>query len=102
MESGLKLTSRSQAVLKLAEKQREALGHRQLDTTHVLLGLVLEEEGIAGSVLRGAGITAEAVRAAIRGERDVSSVPPAAASQRPKASAEAPLRKPLWRILLRV
>ncbi|MCS6775474.1 MAG: Clp protease N-terminal domain-containing protein [Chloroherpetonaceae bacterium] len=63
MEGEIKLTPRVQHIMALAAEQMQAMGDRELSTVHVLLGMLLEEEGIAGQVLRQSGVTVEAVRA---------------------------------------
>ena len=40
----------------------EEAGAHAMGSEHLLLGLVREEHGLAGTVLRGMGVTAEAVR----------------------------------------
>lgn len=42
-----KFTERSQRVLVLAQEEAIRLGHSSIGTEHILLGLVLEGEGIA-------------------------------------------------------
>lgn len=64
MEGEIKLTPRVQHIMALATEQMQAMGDRELNTVHVLLGMLLEEEGIAGQVLRQSGVTADAVRTA--------------------------------------
>ncbi len=49
-------TDGSRRVLKLAQLEAEKLNHAQIGTEHLLLGLLREEEGIAGQVLRDLGI----------------------------------------------
>jgi ATP-dependent Clp protease ATP-binding subunit ClpC len=49
-------TDGSRRVLKLAQLEAEKLNHAQIGTEHLLLGLLREEEGIAGKVLRDLGI----------------------------------------------
>ena len=66
MEEALKLTTGVQNVLAIAHEQVRALGHRTLDTRHVLLGLIMEDEGVAGHLLRHEGLTSEAVLSAIQ------------------------------------
>ncbi len=50
-----------QAVVKAQEEAR-TLGHNWIGTEHVLLGLLSEQDQIAGSALRSVGVTAERVR----------------------------------------
>lgn len=48
--------------LSLAEREARTLGHAQMGTEHVLLGLLDEEDGAAAGVLADAGVTVAAVR----------------------------------------
>ena len=41
------------------------MGHNFIGTEHVLLGLALEKDGVAGTVLARAGLTEDAIRAEI-------------------------------------
>jgi len=48
-------TPRAKKVLELAIEEARLLGHNYIGSEHLLLGLLREEEGIAGKVLRGMG-----------------------------------------------
>lgn len=48
-------TPRAKKVLELAIEEARLLGHNYIGSEHLLLGLIREEEGIAGKVLRGMG-----------------------------------------------
>src|SRR5271165_4241146 len=67
------LTKESKRVLTLTAEEAERLGHRDIDTAHLLLGLLRVEEGLAAQVLRGHGITAEVFRQEIAREYPPSS-----------------------------
>ena len=56
-------TSRSLAMLRAAKDEAAALGKRQADPEHLLVALSSDEKGIAGHVLRDAGVTRDAVLA---------------------------------------
>ncbi len=59
--SGMKLfTQRARRVLSLAHEQAERMRQGYIGTEHLLLGLIQEEGGVAGRVLRELGL--EAVR----------------------------------------
>jgi ATP-dependent Clp protease ATP-binding subunit ClpC len=58
-EGGLQPTLRAKRVIELAFQQSEGLGHGYLGCEHLLLGLLVEAEGIAGRVLRDLGVTME-------------------------------------------
>jgi ATP-dependent Clp protease ATP-binding subunit ClpC len=56
-----KFTQRARRVLSLAHKEAERMRHAQIDTEHLLLGLLLDQGGIAGRVLRELGLDIESV-----------------------------------------
>ena len=45
-------TERAQAVLEIAQEEAKRLKHQSVSSEHVLLALVVEQNGIAGKVLR--------------------------------------------------
>ncbi len=49
-------TERAQQVLELAQKETKKFKHQSVSSEHILLALVLEPNGIAGKVLREAGL----------------------------------------------
>lgn len=59
------LTDRSQNVLHLAQEQATGLGHGYIGCETLLLGILLEPEGMGGQILRSLGVTYDAVRAEI-------------------------------------
>jgi ATP-dependent Clp protease ATP-binding subunit ClpA len=56
------LTPRAQKVLTLAIDEASRLGHSTIGTEHILLGIVLEGEGIAIGVIESMGASREKVR----------------------------------------
>ncbi len=56
-----RFTQRARRVLQLAQEEAERLSHNYIGTEHVLLGIVKEENGIAGRVLRDLGAKPERV-----------------------------------------
>jgi ATP-dependent Clp protease ATP-binding subunit ClpC len=56
-----RFTQRARRVLALAQEEAERLNHTYIGTEHLLLGLVKEENGIAGQVLRRLGVTPQKV-----------------------------------------
>ncbi|MBX6722205.1 MAG: Clp protease [Dactylosporangium sp.] len=60
-----RFTHAARDVVRSAYDEAEALGHRQVGTQHLLLGLLREEAGVAYAVLRDAGMSGERVRAEI-------------------------------------
>ena len=55
----LPYTSRSKKVLDLAMGQAAEMNHSYVGTEHLLMGLVLEDKGIAGQVLQRSGLRAD-------------------------------------------
>lgn len=56
-------TPRAKRVIAHAIEEAERLGHQAIGTQHLLLGLLLEYEGVACQVLLNIGVTLNAVRA---------------------------------------
>jgi len=56
------LTPRTRKVLETAVDEARQMGHHYIDTGHLLLGLIQQEEGVAIDVLRDAGISLEQIR----------------------------------------
>jgi ATP-dependent Clp protease ATP-binding subunit ClpC len=98
MEANLKTTSRVDTILALAAEQMAELGHEKIDSRHLLLGMLLEEEGIAGQILREAGLTYEDARAEMVAPGALSEAP-ARIAARPARPAATP--QPFWRRWLR-
>ncbi len=57
-----RFTDRARATVVLAQTQAHDLRAAHIGTEHLLLGLLAEEDGVAASVLRSAGLTTEQVR----------------------------------------
>ena len=55
-------TPRAKKVLEYAVEESQSLGMEHIGTEHILLGLVREEEGLAGTILQNLGVTLDAVR----------------------------------------
>jgi ATP-dependent Clp protease ATP-binding subunit ClpC len=58
----INLTRRTKHVLELAVNEARRLGHHYIDTAHLLLGLVQQEDGVAVEILRRLGVSPETVR----------------------------------------
>jgi len=58
-------TSRVKAVIEIAFEESRRTGSRSVGTQHLLLGLLIEGEGIAAHVLKDLGVTVDRVREAI-------------------------------------
>jgi len=56
-----RFTQRARRVLSLAHKEAERMHHAQIGTEHLLLGLLRDQGGIAGRVLRDLGLDIESV-----------------------------------------
>lgn len=57
-----RFTERAQKVLALAQEEAIRLGHNNIGTEHVLLGLIREGEGIAAKALLGLGLGSEKIQ----------------------------------------
>ena len=49
-----------------AAEEAERLSHRHINTDHLLIGVVREEDGMAGQILRSAGLNVAAMRQQMR------------------------------------
>lgn len=85
----LPYTPRTKKVLALAAKEARALSHTYVGTEHVLLGLLLEGDGVAARVLKALGVDTEKARVEILRELDPNFAGPAGGAtpsgQRPPA-----------------
>ena len=57
-----RLTQRARRVLSLAHEEAERMRHNYIGTEHLLLGLIREEGGVAGRVLRELGLETQRVQ----------------------------------------
>ncbi|HET6271070.1 MAG TPA: Clp protease N-terminal domain-containing protein, partial [Arthrobacter sp.] len=57
-----RFTDRARRVVVLAQEEARMLYHNYIGTEHILLGLLHEEEGVAGKALESLGITLDGVR----------------------------------------
>jgi len=55
-------TEKAKAALLIAQEEAKTFKHRSVGTEHILLGLVMEPEGIAGKTLRELSLTEQEVR----------------------------------------
>ena len=60
-----RFTQRARRVLSLAQEEAERLNHSYIGSEHVLIGLLREEGGVAGRVLRELGLDAARVQAMV-------------------------------------
>jgi len=66
VEGMIGVTAQGKAGLELAVQEARSLDHHYLGTEHLLLGLLREEEGLGGQVLRQAGVSLEQAREVIK------------------------------------
>ena len=57
-----RLSTQAGQVMTFAREEAQSSGHESVGLTHILLGLLREEEGLAAGVLRSLDVTAERVR----------------------------------------
>src|SRR5258708_10746855 len=57
-----RFTERTRHVMRLAQGEAQRLQHHYIGTEHLLLGLLREREGVAGTVLRGLRVDLERTR----------------------------------------
>jgi ATP-dependent Clp protease ATP-binding subunit ClpC len=92
-------TPEARQVIVLAEDEARGLGHTQIGTEHLLLGLIAEETGAAGRAFARLGVTLDAARDAIMAlVRPGEPTPPEQQipfSSRAKGTLEASLRQAL-------
>ena len=62
MSSMERFTQRARRVLSLAHQEAERMRHNYIGTEHLLIGLIREEGGVAGRVLRELGLEADRVQ----------------------------------------
>lgn len=96
-------TPRVKKVISLAVKEARTLNHTYVSTEHLLLGLLLEGDGIAARVLKDYGVELESTRARILRELD----PEANESEEAKVQEAGVQEKPpliqlLTQILMRI
>lgn len=70
MIGNIPYTPRVRKVLALASKEAQALNHTYVGTEHILLGILLEGDGVAGRVLRNLDVDIEQTRQEILKELD--------------------------------
>ena len=60
-----RFTQRARRVLSLAQEEAERLNHSYIGSEHVLIGLLLDSDGVAGRVLRDLGLEVSRVQAMV-------------------------------------
>ncbi len=66
MKSNEKFTQKAELAMEKAGKASGELGHSYVGTEHLLLGILLEREGMGAAILRGRGLEEKKLRQAIR------------------------------------
>ena len=59
----VRFTPRAKHVLELSLRKAQELGHDQISTEHILLGVLAEVDGVAVQVITGAGVSVDRLRA---------------------------------------
>lgn len=85
-------TSRVKTVIEMSFEEARRMGHKEVDTGHILIGLVMEGDGIAAHVLQDLGATAERVIAAT--ERAFGVAESGRGLDRPRGTAWIPFPDP--------
>ncbi len=73
----MQLTPRAKRVIDLAYDEARHLNDSYIGTEHLLLGLIREEEGLAGGVLKQMGVDLEHARIAVKAVREGKGLPSA-------------------------
>lgn len=92
----LELVPRANHALELAVEEADRLNHRYIGTEHLLIGLLLEEEGVAAGILAGLGVTLDMARervdalvgSAVRGQGVRATVERAVRGRRERGSGD--------------
>jgi len=93
-----RFTERARQAVVQAQAEARALDHHYIGTEHLLLGLLREEQGVGGRVLRELGVTLEAVREGVEriiGRGDAAPVGQIPFTPRAKKALEFSLREAL-------
>ncbi len=60
----LKITSRAEKALKMADEESQKMGHKYIGSEHILVGLICEGDGVAAKSLINSGVSLRKARAA--------------------------------------
>jgi len=74
VEQDMQLTPRAKRIFDLAYDEARRLNNNYIGTEHLLLGLIREEEGLAGRVLKGLGVDLERTRREVMALQDTPSL----------------------------
>ena len=94
-----RFTDRARRIMVLAQEAARALNHNYIGTEHLLLGLIVERDGIAARALTSAGITEDGVRQQIG--KAVGHGPSGHSGQRPSHIPFTPQAKKVLELSLR-
>jgi len=67
----LPLSSQSRRVLQIAAEEADSMSEQRIGFDHLLIGLLREEEGYGGRLLRNSGVDLQMVRSKISGTRPI-------------------------------
>jgi ATP-dependent Clp protease ATP-binding subunit ClpC len=93
-----RFTGRARRVLVLAQEEARLLNHDFIGTEHILLGLIVERDGIAAQALDALGISLDAVRENVEETIAMAGTPPSGSppfTPRAKKVLELSLREAL-------
>jgi hypothetical protein len=68
-------TPRVKKVLAFAQREAQSLNHTHVGTEHILLGILIEGDGVAARVLKQLGVDSEQARQAVLRELDPNATP---------------------------
>lgn len=71
-----RFTASARQVVISAQEEARSLHHSKIGAEHLLLGLLLEESGIAASTLRSVGVTLEQIRTTVAGSMPATETSP--------------------------
>ena len=80
-----RFTERAQKVLALAQEEAIRLGHNNIGTEHILLGLIREGEGIAAKALQSLGLGLERIQEEVEAMIGRGQEPPSGIAYTPRA-----------------
>ena len=60
------LSAEDEQILTFAAEEADTFGHRRVDIAHLIAGMLREDKGVAGHILRSAGMNLDAVRQHLR------------------------------------
>jgi ATP-dependent Clp protease ATP-binding subunit ClpA len=96
-------TSRVKKVIEMSFEEAHRMGHNYVGTEHLLLGLLIEGEGIAAHVLADLGVTLKAVRSEVDSQlRELGQEEGGGSRAARQAAGELPLLSPRLANLLQV